>query len=91
MWNSKLKTGNYSTKIKLYVEREDGTEYEVIVTGVRYYRGYTQTKLEPAEPESVDIVEAELEDGTPIDDWEEWATHDHYRKIEREFKESRGY
>jgi hypothetical protein len=42
---------------------------------------------EPEEPENIEVLEAEYDDGSPAEDFENFLTEEHYEEIEEAFKE----
>jgi hypothetical protein len=53
--------------VSLTFEDEDG-DYLVDVK-VKLHRGYRATRVDPEEPPSVELLDWEMRDGTPVPDW----------------------
>lgn len=79
----KPRNGVYHPYIRIRIDEDT----VITITKVHYYRGMKQTMYEPEEPENIEVLEAEYDDGSPAEDFENFLTEEHYEEIEEAFKE----
>lgn len=73
-----MKTGLYPLDLTLY----DSEDNAILITCVKYFKGYPQTETDPVEPAYVEVCCAEDEDGVGIEELDE-INVSYYDEIEK--------